>query len=524
MTDTVTTQPVDKPSDGDPVRRAGTRGQWRPLLVRMHFYAGVLVAPFIFLACLTGAIYVFNPQIDRYSEHHLIAASADGRTAVPLNDQVRTAISDTPSNYKVASVVPGDDDTTTRVNFVRPNAPEMTYYVVFVDPFTGDVRGSKDVTMHGGSMPFSAWMAQFHGDLGLGEFGRWYSETASLWIVVLTVGGLIVWWQRIAVHQKITSGRFWKKFLLVERGRRPGMKRTMSWHSTIGVWTALLALLFGLTGLPFARTSGPKWVGITGNMHRSSVTLDTTLPTAQSGTAGTGSHDMSGMGHDMSGTSGSNARSGGQRPSSGGSTSSGGMSMGGIPSATAAKADYDAMATAARGAGVDQQIRFKAPTRPTTGWTIEEHKSSWPVAYDSALVDPATSQVVRTLNWDQATPAVDKLNRYIMLFHFGRLFGFVGQVLFALTMLGVLWITWWGYKMWWQRRPRGSAWRLGKVPARGSWRKAPRVSLVIWSAATLVTFWFFPVLAVTAFGFLVLDILLGRIQATRRRAAATAGG
>jgi len=109
-----------------------------------------------------------------------------------------------------------------------------------------------------------------------------------------------------------------------------------------------------------------------------------------------------------------------------------------------------------------------------------------------------------------------------MLFHFGRLFGLVGQILFGLSMLLVMWIVWWGYKMWWQRRPRGSAWRFGKVPTRGSWRKAPRVSLVIWSAVTLAVFWFFPVLAVSALGFLALDVVLGRVQAWRAGTPATA--
>jgi hypothetical protein len=112
----------------------------------------------------------------------------------------------------------------------------------------------------------------------------------------------------------------------------------------------------------------------------------------------------------------------------------------------------------------------------------------------------------------------DLLNKWIMLFHFGRLFGFVGQILFALTMLGVMWITWWGFKMWWQRRPRGSAWRFGKVPVRGAWRKAPKVSLVGWSVLTLVTFWVFPVLAVSAIGFVVFDVALGRIRAARQEA------
>src|SRR5690242_7321571 len=36
-----------------------------PLLLRLHFYAGIFVAPFLLLAALSGLAYAFSPQIDR---------------------------------------------------------------------------------------------------------------------------------------------------------------------------------------------------------------------------------------------------------------------------------------------------------------------------------------------------------------------------------------------------------------------------------------------------------------------------
>lgn len=504
MTDTVVDRSVDEVTDrAKRPRVESCAGQWRPLLVRMHFYAGVLAAPFIFLACLTGMIYVFNPQIDRLMEPKLLVVHDAGTPALPLSAQVARAVAAAPG-LNLVSVVPNTRrDETTRVNFSRPGGPEMTNYTVFVNPYTGEVQGKKDVSSMGGAMPFSIWMAQFHGDLHLGEFGRWYSEAASLWIVVLALGGIIVWWQRCAMHRSIVSAGFWKKFAVVERGKRRGVKRTMSWHSTIGVWTAVLAVLFGLSGLPFARTSGPIWMSVTSrtsSMHRASVSLDTTLPPPS------GADPSAGRGNAGHGSSGG---------------MSGMMMNTGMP--TNAKADFDAMVAAARTAGVNQRIRLTGPSRPGIGWTVAENKQDWPIALDSALVDPSTNTVVRTLDWKAKASTWDKINRYIMLFHFGRLFGFAGQVIFGLTMLGVLWISWWGYKMWWQRRPRGSAWRFGRVPVRGAWRKAPKVSLVSWTALTLATFWIFPVLGVSTLAFLLLDVGLGRIQARRKAPAAAAG-
>jgi uncharacterized iron-regulated membrane protein len=35
---------------------------------RWHFYAGLFVMPFILILSVTGAIYLFKPQIDRWEE------------------------------------------------------------------------------------------------------------------------------------------------------------------------------------------------------------------------------------------------------------------------------------------------------------------------------------------------------------------------------------------------------------------------------------------------------------------------
>lgn len=41
-----------------------TRSGWWPLLTRLHFYAGVLIAPFLLVAALTGLAYTAVPQLE----------------------------------------------------------------------------------------------------------------------------------------------------------------------------------------------------------------------------------------------------------------------------------------------------------------------------------------------------------------------------------------------------------------------------------------------------------------------------
>ena len=47
---------------------------------RWHFYAGLFVIPFVLLLSVTGAIYLFKPQIDRWEESDW--HSAPSRVAV----------------------------------------------------------------------------------------------------------------------------------------------------------------------------------------------------------------------------------------------------------------------------------------------------------------------------------------------------------------------------------------------------------------------------------------------------------
>ena len=44
---------------------------------RWHFYAGLFVLPFILILSVSGAIYLFKPQIDRWEERDFRGLSLD---------------------------------------------------------------------------------------------------------------------------------------------------------------------------------------------------------------------------------------------------------------------------------------------------------------------------------------------------------------------------------------------------------------------------------------------------------------
>ncbi|HEU0134336.1 MAG TPA: PepSY domain-containing protein, partial [Allosphingosinicella sp.] len=61
---------------------------------RWHFYAGLFVLPFILLLSVSGSIYLFKPQIDRWEERSYRGLGTEG--AVPADRQLEAALGANP--------------------------------------------------------------------------------------------------------------------------------------------------------------------------------------------------------------------------------------------------------------------------------------------------------------------------------------------------------------------------------------------------------------------------------------------
>jgi uncharacterized iron-regulated membrane protein len=61
---------------------------------RWHFYAGLLVIPFVLILSVTGAIYLFKPQIDRWEEREFRELGTTG--AVSPDAQLAAALAANP--------------------------------------------------------------------------------------------------------------------------------------------------------------------------------------------------------------------------------------------------------------------------------------------------------------------------------------------------------------------------------------------------------------------------------------------
>lgn len=221
-------------------RSRQSNSPWRRLILRLHFYAGVFIAPFLAVAALTGLAYVFSPQLDSIIYSDELHVDPAGRTALPVSEQVAAAQAAHPEDA-VAEIVPADTaEDTTQIVFDVPELTDDRQRTVYVDPYTAEIRGELNTWV--GYTPVRAWLDDTHRNLQLGDWGRWYSETAASWLWVVVLGGLFLWWQQLRRRTRDARG-FLRRALTPDLTARKGVRRTRGWHATVGVWLAV-GLLF----------------------------------------------------------------------------------------------------------------------------------------------------------------------------------------------------------------------------------------------------------------------------------------
>jgi uncharacterized iron-regulated membrane protein len=444
-----------------PANPAPTRSSWaplRPLVLRLHFYAGVLVAPFLLVAAVTGLLYAASFQAEKIVYDHELTVPA-GREKLPVSEQVAAAREAHPQGT-VAAVRPSPEaGATTRVLLSGvPGVDEDHTLAVFVDPYTAEVRGALEQYGSTGALPLRTWIDKFHRDLHLGESGRLYSELAASWLWVISAGGLVLWFSRRRARRKVrgTTGR----------------RRTLGLHGGVGVWAAAGFFFLSATGLTWS-----AYAGATIDELRTSL--------------GQATPSVSAAGGEHSGHGAAAGRAGDAAHGVG----------------------LDKVLAAARAEGLGDPVEIVPPADANSAYVVRQVQRSWPTGQDSVAIDPASGEVTDVLRFADF-PVLAKLTRWGIDLHTGILFGLANQILLMLLALSLVLLIVWGYRMWWQRG-RGSA--FGRPVPRGAWQHVPPQILVPLLAGVAVLGYFLPLFGIPLAAFLAVDILLGEIAHRRGR-------
>ena len=444
-----------------------SRSTLLPLLRRLHFYIGLFIAPFIFIAALTGTLYVLTPQLEKALYHHQLFTASRG-TDQPLSAQVARASAWTGPAMTIVAVRPAPQDgQTTRVMFSRPGLGPSESQAVFIDPKTLEVRGSLTVYGTSGILPLRTWLDYLHRSLLLGEVGRHYSELAASWLWIAAMGGALLWASRRAPRRRTRATP-------TRAQRLAGMRH---WHSTLGLVLLLGLVFFSATGLTWSRWAGDNIAQLRSHFGWLTPAVNTALQPHAGMTmpmdehAGHQGHGM--MAHDA-------------------------------PAVAVQPAQFDSVLSAARAAGIDAaKLEIRPAYRADKAWTVSEIDRRWPTRVDSVAVNPLNHQVTDKVTFAQYG-LLAKLTRWGVDAHMGVLFGLANQLVLAAFGLGLCVMIVMGYRMWWLRRPAAGRVAPGDT-LRGCWRElSPRARILV-GAVTAIAAVSLPVMGASLLVLLVID-------------------
>jgi uncharacterized iron-regulated membrane protein len=430
---------MNSQSPDAPARASLYRTIWR-----WHFYAGLFVIPFILILSLTGAIYLFKPQIDRWEERDFRRLSVEG--AVSPNVQLEAALTAHPGAQFHSYRLPEEPGDAALVHLALADGHSMRD--VYVSP-QGKVLDSVDPGTR-----ISAVLADIHGSLMAGRIGDWIVELAACWAIVMVLTGLYLWWPQ----GRGLAGVMWPRLGLGSRA----MWRDL--HAVTGFWVSGLVLVLLLTGLP--------WTGVWGDAFRMVRAELGWVQGAQDWKSGSSQHEA----HDHDAMLKQQAA--------------------GIPmislSQIVAKAEAEDMPFPVKILPPGAPQRFGQPADMV--WTVKSEAQNRPLNR-SVIFDMSTGQEVKRTDFADKH-VIDRWVNYGIAWHEGQLFGWVNQLVGVLTALGLITLSVSGFVMWRRRKPEGA---LGAPPMPRERRKLRGVAAIIFLlavllpllAASLILLWLF---------------------------------
>ena len=451
---------------------AGYRTLWR-----WHFYAGLFVMPFLVVLAITGTLYCFQPQIEPLLYPHRLIVEPQATPRLTEDALLAKARAAMPTDARaVTAPIASAPDRSTEFIFRLADGEKQS---VYLNPYTGEVLGTLSVERR-----FMQVDRMLHRKLLLGKPGELLMELAACWTLVMIGTGIALWWPR---------GKTTARAALVPRFSLQGRALWKNLHAVMGIWLALGALIFVLSGLPWTGSWGKQFKALATSVNLGAppgswggLPLRSVLPGARGETQAAHGADQANM------------------------DSMPGMVMDDLPLPLTPWAvgntpvPQSADAHAAQALPLGRIVALVASLGVQSGYDIVLPSSATGVYTVSYF--PADPKDERTLYIDQYSGtvlkdirygdygAVSKAVSYGTSLHMGRYFGVANQILCAAISLGLAGMAVTGCMMWWKRRPQrslGAPSRERAAPPMRGWKTSLVLLGIVFPlmGATLLAVW-----------------------------------
>jgi uncharacterized iron-regulated membrane protein len=405
---------------------ASTQALYRTIW-RWHFYAGLFIAPFLFILAVSGAVYLFNDEINDALYPHQRFVSVPTQT-VRYSELVDAALRDFPGGKVTRIDTPRTPDRSAEI-FITPTQGEPVR--VWVDPGTGKVLGHY---IYANTLIGIA--DRTHGSLMIGNrLGDAIVELAACWGLILTVTGLYLWWPRkrglryfIWPDWRAAGRGFWKRL-----------------HGTVGLWTAALVLFLIITGLPWA----DFWGGL---LQRGANLANIGYPTSFRGYATLTSETAK----EVIGDAGPWTLNNAPMPQSGGQSGAHGGHLHDALTSTPsgrARIGIDRVREAVLREGMTDPYRLNYPKGETGVFAVFVYPDQ-PEGQRAIYIDQYSGRVLGDVSFADYGWLAKGVELGVQL-HMDNYFGRANQVIMLIPCIGIVIMCATGPYMWWRRRPKG---------------------------------------------------------------------
>ncbi|MBS9720842.1 PepSY domain-containing protein [Tianweitania sp. BSSL-BM11] len=447
---------------------------------RWHFYAGLLVLPFMITLAITGALYLFRDEIDGIMHRDLLrVAVVEGVERVAPETMVASALAAVPGQA-VKYTDPRIENASAEITVAADDGARRA---VYVDPYTGNVLGSLP------DRGTVAWTIRYlHSLKFFGTVARGAIEIAAGWSILLVATGIYLWWPRRAGLGGV----------LTVRG---APRNRMFWrdtHAVLGIVVGSVIVFLAITGMPWSNVWGGKvneWAN--GNNYGYPDGVRVNVPMSQEKLADKGL------------TSWSLEQA--QVPQSAVPTTEHNHAEHDHGQPMAAPAPSDG-AFATSDIGLNSAVATFEKLGLHSGFAVSIPSTPTGVFTGSVYPDDLSQQRVVHLDRYSGNPLLDMrytdygpLGRWLEFginVHMGQEFGLANQLFLLAACMGIILLAVSAGIMWWKRRPAGS---LG-VPAMPSDPKIFRGLIALLAIGGII----FPLVGLSLIVMLAFDLLVMR--------------
>lgn len=210
----------------------------RTLINNLHLWMGLGSGIILFVVCLSGTIYTFRSEIERWIDSEKFYADVPAAGTMLSADELIITI-EKESGVKVNAItVPSDKSMNWQLSLQNPDKNKGGRgKTIFVNPYTAKTEGEQG----GQTSEFFTKVMQLHRWLLMEDsIGRIIVGIATIIFVFIIISGLILW--------------FPSKLRLIKQGLT--IKTSANWkrinhdlHNTLGFYSFILLLIMALTGL-----------------------------------------------------------------------------------------------------------------------------------------------------------------------------------------------------------------------------------------------------------------------------------